>query len=413
MSIYFNYIPAKNVKNINKHAALDLIRFTPGGISRVELAQRMSLTRAAVTAIAGDLMECGVICETTSRLSSAGRPPITLEINPQRGFVAGVDMGATHISILIANSAAHVLEEKETSFNIADGPEICLERADVFLRETLKQAGIELENLLAIGVGVPGPIMAEAGMVVMPPIMPGWDRYPIRATLEKRWGCPVSLNNDAELGAVGEWAFGAGRSANNLAYIKVGTGVGAGLLLDGHIYRGATGSAGEIGHLTIDTNGAICTCGNRGCLETFASGPAIARLAKEAVASKQQTQLSALGERTITAKDVSDAARRGDLVAQRIIAAAGAQLGVAIAGLVNLINPNMVVVGGGVAQIGDLFLEPVRREVQRRSLPGSAHIAQITTALLGRRAVSMGAVAQAISIALHQIADEKLSQEAT
>ena len=407
MSTYFNYIPTKNVKNINKHAALDLIRFTPGGISRVQLAQRMSLTRAAVTSIVNDLMECGVICESSSRLSTAGRPPISLEINPQRGFVAGVDMGATHISIVIANCAAHVIAEKETSFNIADGPETCLDRADSLLRETVRQAGIELGDLLAIGVGVPGPIMSEAGMVVAPPIMPGWDRYPIRATLEKRWNCPVSLNNDAELGAVGEWAYGAARSVANLAYIKVGTGVGAGLLLDGHIYRGATGSAGEIGHLTIDPNGSLCTCGNRGCLETFASATAIARQAREIVAKNQPTQLAQFGRDQMTARIVADAARHGDLAAQQIIAEAGAQLGVALAGLVNLINPNMVVVGGGVAQIGDLFLEPVRREVKRRSLPGSVNTMQITTALLGRRSIGMGALVQAISIALHRIADEK------
>jgi len=407
VSTYFSYIPTKNVKNVNKHAALDLIRFTPGGISRVQLAQRMNLTRAALTVIVNDLMESGVIRETNSRLSNAGRPAITLEINPQSGFVAAVDMGATHLSILVANCAAHVIAEKEVPFNIADGPVVCLDQADTLLRETVKLAGIELSDLLAIGVGVPGPIMSEAGMVVAPPIMPGWDRYPIRTTLEKRWNCPVSLNNDAELGAVGEWAYGAARSAANLAYIKVGTGVGAGLLLDGHIYRGATGSAGEIGHLTIDPNGTLCTCGNRGCLETFASGTAIARLAREAVAKNQPTQLAHIKRDQITAKNVADEARRGDLTAQQIIAEAGAQLGVALAGLVNLINPNMVVVGGGVAQIGDLFLEPVRREVKRRSLPGSVNTMQITTALLGRRSIGMGALVQAISIALHRIADEK------
>jgi len=407
VSTYFSYIPTKNVKNVNKHAALDLIRFTPGGISRVQLAQRMNLTRAALTVIVNDLMESGVIRETNSRLSNAGRPAITLEINPQSGFVAAVDMGATHLTILVANCAAHVIAEKEVPFNIADGPVVCLDQADTLLRETVKLAGIELSDLLAIGVGVPGPIMSEAGMVVAPPIMPGWDRYPIRTTLEKRWNCPVSLNNDAELGAVGEWAYGAARSAANLAYIKVGTGVGAGLLLDGHIYRGATGSAGEIGHLTIDPNGTLCTCGNRGCLETFASGTAIARLAREAVAKNQPTQLAHIKRDQITAKNVADEARRGDLTAQQIIAEAGAQLGVALAGLVNLINPNMVVVGGGVAQIGDLFLEPVRREVKRRSLPGSVNTMQITTALLGRRSIGMGALVQAISIALHRIADEK------
>ncbi len=352
------------------------------------------------------MLASGIICETSSSLPTTGRPPINLEVNPGRGMVAGIDMGATHISLMIANCAAQPIREAEIAINIADGPEHCLNQADALLHEVAEGAGIEIKDLLAIGIGVPGPIQSEAGMVVAPPIMPGWDRFPIRATLEKRWGCPISLNNDAELGAVGEWAYGAGRSTRNLAYIKVGTGVGAGLLLDGHTYRGASGSAGEIGHLTMDVDGELCTCGNRGCLETLASGPAIARRAQRDAASGKQTQLALQDNgAALTARDVAAAASRGDLLSQQIIVEAGKHLGIAIAGLVNLINPNMIVVGGGVAQIGDFFLEPVRHEVRRRSLPASVRVVQITTALLGRRSCAIGAVVQALSIALHQIAD--------
>jgi glucokinase-like ROK family protein len=368
----------------------------------------MALTRAALTLIINDLLASGVICETSSSLSGSGRPPISLAVNPSRGLVAGLDLGATHLNLIIANCAAQPIAEQEIALDINRGPVFSLEQAETHLRELARSAGIQIKDLLAVGLGVPGPIQAEAGMVIAPPIMPGWDRFPIRSTLEKQLGCPVTLNNDAELGAVGEWAYGAARSARNLAYIKVATGVGAGLLLDGHIYRGATGSAGEIGHLTVDLNGDLCTCGNRGCLETIASGPAIARRAQQAIQAGRQTLLGLQADgRPVTAEDVAAAASRGDLVAQQIIAEAGAQLGVAIAGLVNLINPNMVVVSGGVAEIGDLFLEPVRREVHRRSLPASAHTAQITTALLGRRSVVLGAVVQALSIALHNIADNK------
>jgi len=408
VSAHFSFIPTRNVKNINKHAALDLIRFTPGGISRVQLAHRMDVTRAAVSIIINDLLATGVISEANSSLSTAGRPPINLIVNPARGMVAGIDLGATHICILIANCAAQVIEENEIPLSIDDGPVPCLEQADALLRELTARAGIQISDLLAIGVGVPGPIQSEAGMVVAPPIMPGWDRYPIRAALEERWGRPISLNNDAELGAVGEWAFGAGRAARNLAYIKVSTGVGAGLLLDGRTYSGASGSAGEIGHLTVDFDGALCTCGNRGCLETLSSGPAIARRAREAVASGRPTHLALMADPSrITAQDVADAASQGDLLSQQIIAEAGEQLGIAIAGLVNLINPNMIVVGGSVAQIGDLFLEPARREVRRRSLPASVQAVQITTALLGARSSALGAVVQALTIGLHEIADGK------
>jgi glucokinase-like ROK family protein len=408
LSNYFTPIPIQHVKSLNKHAALDLIRFTAGGITRVELAQRMSLTRAAVTSIVNDLISNRIIREAESRTVNNGRPPIVLEIQAERGCVAGVDLGATHLTVIIANLALHVLQEREIPLDIAQGPDLCIARADELLRELLVKAGLQLSDVLAIGVGVPGPIVMDAGMVLAPPIMPGWDRFPIRTTLEEMWKLPVSLNNDAELGALGEWACGAGRGQQNLAYIKVGTGIGSGMLFNGEIYRGATGSAGEVGHLTIDENGPQCTCGNRGCLEAIAGGKAIAQQAREAVRGGQRTQLSLISPvENISAKDVAAAARRGDLLSQQILAQAGGHLGVAIAGLVNLFNPGMVIVGGGVAQIGDLFLEPVRKAVQKRSLPAAARAVRITTALLGRRSAAMGAVVQAVSIALHQIAEGK------
>ena len=403
LSAYIRYLPSQNVKYVNKHAALDLIRFTPGGISRVALAQRLALTRAAVTSIVNDLIKTNLIRETKTRAPSNGRPPIILEINEERGYVAGVDMGASHLTVIIANFGAQVLAEKEQPFKIADGPAECIRQADEALRSLLSTLGLGLSDLSAIGAGVPGPTIASEGMVLAPPIMPGWDRFPIRDTLEKLWGCPVSLNNDAELGVLGEWAYGAGRGEQNLAYIKVGTGIGAGLFIDGQIYRGATGSAGEIGHMTIDENGPLCACGNRGCLEALAGGRAIVNLARTAIQSGRRTELSANPE-ALTAMDVSSAAARGDLVAQEVLAEAGNQLGIALTSLVNLFNPNIVVVGGGVAQTGDLFLEPIRKAVLKRSLPAAAHAVRITTSLLGKRSTGMGAVVQALSIALHKIA---------
>jgi len=403
----FTYIPTQNVKNINKHIALDLIRFTPGGISRVEIAQRMELTRAAITAIVDDLIKSGTIKETSSRSVNTGRPPVTLAVNPEHGYVAGIDMGATHLTVIIADCAAHVVEEEEVPLRIADGPSLCIERAETLLQKLLQHAGLQLGKLLAIGLGVPGPIVSTEGMVLAPPIMPGWDSFPIRTTLEQRWGRPISLNNDAELGAVGEWAYGAGRLVDDLVYVKVGTGVGAGMLLNGHIYRGASGSAGEIGHITIDENGPQCKCGNRGCLEAFAGGDAIASQAKDLIKSGKSTQLANTELAQITAREIIKEARRGDLIAQQILIQAGGHLGVAIASLVNMINPKMIILGGGVAQIGDLFLEPIRQAVQKRSLRAAVQDVQITTALLGRRSSGMGAIVQALSTALHQIDIDK------
>jgi len=408
VSIYLGSSSVHNVKNTNKHAVLDLIRFTPGGISRVEIARTLDLSRAAVTSIVSDLLETATIREAESRIGQSGRPPIVLEINPARGYVVGVDFGATHLSLLLANMGAQVLDDLEVDLEISRGPQECLAEADRLLRGLLHRAGLSLDQVLAIGVGVPGPIVAEAGMVLSPPIMPGWDRYPIRDTLEARWGCQVPLNNDAEMGALGEWAAGSGRGERNLAYIKVGTGIGAGLLLEGKIYRGITGSAGEIGHLTIDENGPVCACGNQGCLEALASGRAIAQQVQKAIRDGKRTQLSDhQPSETINAREVAAAARRGDLLAQQVISRAGMQIGIALAGMVNLFNPGLIVVGGGVAQIGDLFLEPMRQAVQKRSLPASARVVRISAAVLGRRSSSMGAVIQALSIALHLLADRK------
>ncbi len=396
------------VKNINKHAVLDLIRFTPGGISRAELAQRMDLSRAAMTAIVNDLLESGIVRESESRNKQNGRPPIILEINPARGYVAGIDMGASHLSVILTDFSAQVIDEVEVPFNIAGSPEACLGQANGLLMELLKKHELAASSLGAIGLGVPGPIASEAGMVFAPPIMPGWDGYPIQASLEEKWNLPVSLNNDAELGAIGEWAYGAGRGENFLAYIKVGTGIGSGILLNGQVYRGATGSAGEIGHLTIEENGPLCECGNAGCLEALAGGRAIARQAREAIRKGNRTLLASLGPvEELTARDVASAARRGDLAAQQIISRAGNYLGIAIAGLVNLFNPRTIVVGGGVAQVGDLLLQPIRDAVARRSLQASARTVKINTAILRRRSSAMGAVVQALSIALHQVTEQR------
>lgn len=406
MSILFGPSLPASVKNFNKHAVLDLIRFTPGGISRIELAKQLDLTRSAISGIIDDLLTANLVCEMNEK-NSETRRSIGLEINPVRGKVVGIDMGATHANFILADFAAQVIREMEFPFDIIKGPKVCLDQVDKNLQTLFDEAGINKADVYSIGVGVPGPIVSEAGIVSAPPIMPGWDTYPIRKELSDRWGIPVSLNNDAELGALGEWAYGAGRGEHNLVYVKVGTGVGAGLLINGQIYRGSTGSAGEIGHITIDENGPLCSCGNRGCLEAFTGGKAIARKAIDAVRRGQRTVLENIKPvESISAQDVIAAARRGDLVSQQIFIEAGSHLGTAIASLVNLFNPGIVVIGGGVAQIGDLLLDPIRHTVSQRSLLVASRAVRISAALLGRRSSGMGAVVQANSMIIHKLAEQ-------
>lgn len=395
-----------NIKNLNKRLILEMIRFTPGGISRAEIARQMDLTRAAISTIVDDFLKAELVREAEAGPATGGRRPILLEINPRRGIVAGVDVGATHLGLVITDFNAHVIGDLEVPFDIRTGPEAALPEIDNRLRELAVSLGCSFEDVLAVGVGVPGPVVADTGAVSAPPIMPGWDDFPIRDRLQSLWNVPVSLNNDAELGALGEWAYGAGRGERHLAYIKVGSGVGAGLLLDGRIYRGVTGCAGEIGHITLLENGPLCSCGNRGCLEAIAGGAAIARKAQEAVRAGRRTQLGALTPvEAITAKEVASAARLGDLVSQQIVAEAGSYLGIAIAGVVNLFNPGMIIVGGGISQMGDLLLEPLRQTVRERSLRSAAQAVRITSAMLGRRSSGMGAIVQAVNVALHQLTE--------
>ncbi len=402
-------LPTLKIKESNKHSVLNLIRFTSEGISRAGLARELGLSRAAITSIINDLMELGVVRETSTGPVTGGRRSKLLGINPQNGYVVGVDIGATHLGLVLADLSAQVLDEIVVGFDVKKGPEICLPQVDELLCQLIETANLSLGDIRAIGVGVPGPVVEQAGAVIAPPIMPGWDHFPIRDHLTTLWNCPVALNNDAELGALGEWAYGAGRGEPYLLYIKVGYGVGAGLLINGQVYRGATGSAGEIGHITINDQGPLCTCGNVGCLEALAGGRAIAERAKLAIQQgRPRTQLALVKPvEAMSAIDVASAAQMGDIFAQEIIAEAGEYLGIAIASLINIVNPGMVIIGGGVARMGDLFLEPIRSSVRKRSLEAAVNTLRITAATLGRRSTSMGSVVQALSIALCTITEPK------
>lgn len=406
MSDYFALDPRQNVKNFNKHAIIDLIRFTPNGISRIELARELGLTRAAITATINDLQKADLVREVKGKHPN-GRRPIVLEINPKRGYVVGVDIGATHITTLLANYSAQVIDEYEKSIDIMEGPEKVLDQVCDMIGVLTSRSGVSKEKIHAMGVGVPGPVVVGTGMVSDPPIMPGWNRLPIDQHLQSKMGIPVTVSNDAELGAVGEWAYGAGRGERNLAYIKVGRGIGAGLLIDGRIYHGATGSAGEIGHITINESGPMCSCGNRGCLEAMAGGNAVAKNAIQMVKEGGRSSLSGIKPiESITSRNVIDEAFRGDLLSQQIMIEAGQHLGTAIAGLVNIFNPSIVIIGGNMARIGDLMLEPIRKTVQERSLPLASSNLRIATALLGRRSSGMGAVVEALNLVIHQYANE-------
>jgi glucokinase-like ROK family protein len=384
------------VRGPNKASVIELIRVAPQGISRAQVAEALGLSRSTVSSIVSELLAQGLVMERGAGASRGGRRPIVVAIAPDAGRVVGVDIGASHLLVLVADLHGTILAEAERPLRIEAGPEMCLQQAYAVVEATLAQAGSDLSEVRAIGVGVPGPVIANEGIVSAPPIMPGWDAFPIRAAVEQRWGKPTTLDNDADLGALGEWRFGAGQGATHLAYIKIGTGIGCGLLLDGRIYRGVLGTAGEIGHVTVSESGAPCTCGNFGCLEAMAGGRAIAQRAQLALKAGQRTELAQCEASEVTARDVAEAAARGDQVSQQLLADAGRHIGSAVASLVNLINPGLVVLGGGVTKAGTYLLDPLQQAVAERTMRPARQATQVVLGTLGRRSVALGAAAMAL-----------------
>ena len=391
------------VRSSNKAAVVELLRQSKTGISRAELAETLCVSRSTISVIVHDLLARGLVLEHGEGTSRGGRRPIVLQINPDAGRVVGIDIGASHLRIVVADLDGVVVGEVHEPLRIEIGPEECLQRMFVLVEVALEVAGRRLEQVLAISVGVPGPVVAQLGIVSAPPIMPGWDAFPIRQRIEEHWHKPTALDNDADLGALGEWTFGVGRGETNLAFIKVGTGIGCGLLLNGQIYRGVLGTAGEIGHVTISESGPPCTCGNYGCLEAMAGGRAIAQRALLAVKAGQRTQLAQLAHAgEPTARDVALAAQNGDAVCQQLLADAGRHIGSALASLINLLNPGMVIVGGGVAEAGPCLMDPLRQAITEHTMRPSREAVQVVVSSLGQRAVPMGAVALALTWAFAQ-----------
>lgn len=313
-------------------------------------------------------------------------------------LVIGIDLGGTNIRTAVVDRTGGIIahDHRETLAN--EGPRAVISRMIEAARMVMAQAGVARCQVAEVGVGSPGPLDIEAGVALSPPNLPGWDRVPLRQLIEEGLGIPTTLENDANAAALGEHRFGAGRGVDHMIYVTVSTGIGGGLILGGELYHGATGMAGEIGHITILPHGPLCGCGNRGCLEALASGSAIARRAREIVAHGVPTRIADLAGGDldlITARLVADAAREGDVEAEGILSEAMDYLGTGLASLVNLFNPQLVVIGGGLAHIGEWLFGPVRRAIKRRAFPAQAQAVRVVPAELGDHVGVLGAAAVA------------------
>jgi len=354
-----------------------------GVASRAELARRTGLSRSTVSTIVATLRDEGLVVdhEGDGRAAERGRPPALIALARDAGVAVGIDFGKRHLAVAVADLSHAVLAERRREMPEDYDFKAGLEDAAGLVESVLEEAGAARGDVLGVGMGLPGPIHVPTGSVGSATILPGWAGIRPALEMQERLGLPVLVENDANLGALAEHFWGAGRGASTLAYLKVATGIGAGLVVDGRLFRGAGGTAGELGHTTVDDAGEICRCGNRGCLETLVGGQAIVGL------------LSRSRGEDVTMEQVLEAAAAGDAGCRRAISDAGRHIGVALANLCNLFNPELIVVGGTVGASGDLLLEPMRESVRLRAIPSAAEDVRIVPAQLGDRAELLGAVA--------------------
>ena len=372
---------------------LNDVRFG-GSRSRTDIRDHTGLTRAVVAQRVSELVERGLLRETGVGTSTGGRRPRHVGFEAEAGHLLVADLGATSIDIAVTDLAGRILVHTSEPAVISAGPNAVLKRVDKLFARLVARAGARPGRLWGVGIGVPGPVEFRTGRPVSPPIMPGWDGYPIRERFSERYRAPVWVDNDVNVMALGEWRNGIARMHRNVVFVKIGTGIGAGLISDGVLHRGAQGAAGDIGHIqVVDDPTVVCRCGNVGCLEAVAGGAALARDGERAALEGRSpalaTVLDATG--TVTAEDVGRAAGHGDAASIGLLQASGRQIGMTLASIVNFFNPSLVVVGGGVASSGDVLLAAVRQAVYGRSLPLATRDLVVHNSVLGPIAGVTGA----------------------
>ena len=374
-------------------AVLDEIR-SARSRSRAELVARTGLSRGIVAQRVNELIEVGLVLEGEVGPSTGGRPPRQIAFRADAGHVLVADLGATSIDVAVTDLDGRILGHRDEPSDIGAGPDRCLHRVEELFAELTAATRDLPGRLRGIGIGVPGPVEFRSGRPVSPPIMPGWDGYPVRERFAAAYGAPVWVDNDVNLLALGEWRSGIAVGHDNAVIVKIGTGIGAGIISNGRIHRGAQGAAGDIGHIQVVHDASVvCRCGNVGCLEALAGGSALARSGELAASDGTSERLRmALDQHgRVTAEDVARAASFGDAFAVGLLQEAGHRVGLTLASVVNFFNPSLIVIGGGVAQSGDQLLASIRETVYRRSLPLATRDLLVKRSSLGALAGVIGA----------------------
>ena len=312
--------------------------------------------------------------------------------------VVGIDIGGTKLATVVADSTGHILNKVRKPTLSERGPEYALQLLFDMVRETIELADLKQEAISAIGVSCGGPLDTKTGIVYSPPNLPGWDALPLKAQLESEFQMPVTIENDANACALAEYRFGGGRGYDAVLYMTMSTGIGGGIVIDGQVYHGANDSAGEVGHQILLPDGPSCGCGKRGCLEALCSGPAIARRAQAAVRNDSASAMALLDLANgriedVRSEHVLEAARQGDVLALQLVEETAYYMGWGIANLVNVLNPDIVLLGTIAIAAGDLLLDPIRKTVSQFAMTRPAEAVKIAPAQLGDTLGDLAAVA--------------------
>lgn len=356
--------------------------------TRAELAKQTGLARSTIATRVDMLMRMGLIVPVGDGVSTGGRPPSQFALNPAARLVVAADLGASHATVALSDLTGAVLVERAEPVAIAQGPDVVLSWLAESARALLAEIGRAESDVAAVGIGLPGPVEFSTGRPINPPIMPGWDRFDVPGWMREHFDVPVLVDNDVNISALGERAV-AWPDVDHLMFVKVATGIGSGIISDGHLQRGSRGSAGDIGHVRVARGGdAPCTCGNTGCLEALASGTAIARSLREAGLDAQ------------SGSDVVDLVKRGDLTAIQAVRQAGRDIGEVLSASVSLLNPSVIAIGGSMARVGEHLIAGVREVVYTRSMPLATERLAVVQSTAGAEAAVIGAGILAIEHAL-------------
>jgi predicted NBD/HSP70 family sugar kinase len=379
------------MRELNRSLVLDVLK-ERSPLSRAAIAKQTALAKPTVSAIIDDLVTEDLVREigVGSARTNGGRPPIMLEFNERSQFLVGVAVGVRQTTIVLADARGDELARAELPTSRAKPVDVFRQLANE-IRKTLRTAGAPLGRLGAIGIVVPGLVDAKTAVCLLAPNI-GWRDVPVRDLLARSFKVPIFVHNTSQAVAVAESIEGDGERESPIALLYASTGIGAGLLVDGHVYHGFGGVSGEIGHCVVPGATERCNCGKIGCLETIAAGPAIARAAERAVAAGKRTLLAQARRQPLSSVDVAAAAAAGDEVATEVLCDAGRALGIASSWLVNIFNPRLLIVAGGLAEIGEPIMAPLRAALKEHALPQAAAEVEVRASRLGADAAARGAV---------------------